>query len=148
LPFCQARLNGRKPADPAYPPVLKTVGDHLRKRRLDLGLRQRDVADRLGANTTTITNWELGHTEPGFGWMPAIIRFLGYDPRPTAQTVGEALRQHRTGRGMTQKELAVVLGVDPSTLARWEHEERVPTGTFLKRVTGRLNGDAGRAFRT
>ena len=28
------------------------------------------------------------------------------------------------------------------------NEERVPTGTFLKRVTGRLNGDAGRAFRT
>ena len=87
LPFCQARLTGRKPADPAYPAVVKTVGDHLRKRRLDLRLRQRDVADRLGVDTTTITNWELGHTVPGFGWMPAIIGFLGYDPLVAPGTI-------------------------------------------------------------
>ncbi len=134
LPFCQARIRAKKPPNSAYPPILAGVGDHLRKRRLDLGLRQRDVADRIGSDTTTVTNWELGHTEPGFGWMPAIVRFLGYDPRPAARTVGQALRQHRTGLGITQKELARRLDVDPSTLAHWEREEHVPTGKYLAKA--------------
>src|SRR5207244_4396483 len=80
-----------------HPAVVKTIGDHLRKRCLDLEIRQRDVADRIGPDTTTITNWELRHTEPGFGWMPPIIGFLGDDPRPTARAVGEAPKQHRMG---------------------------------------------------
>ena len=92
------------------------------------------MADRIGADTTTITNWELGHTGPGFGWMPAIVRFLGYDPQPSPRTVGKALKQHRTSRGITQKDLARTLGVDPGTLARWEREERVPTGEYRRRA--------------
>jgi DNA-binding XRE family transcriptional regulator len=82
LPFCQSRLAARRPAGPAYPSVLRHIGDHLRKRRLDLGLLQRQVAARIGASTTTITSWELGQTAPALGWMPPIIRFLGYDPPP------------------------------------------------------------------
>jgi transcriptional regulator with XRE-family HTH domain len=35
---------------------------------------------------------------------------------------------------MVQKELAAVLRVDPSTLARSERDERVPAGKFLYRV--------------
>ena len=35
---------------------------------------------------------------------------------------------------MSQKELAALLDVDPSTLGRWEQEERVPTGRFLRRI--------------
>jgi hypothetical protein len=32
------------------------MGDHLRKRRLDVGLLQREVADRLAADTRSVTN--------------------------------------------------------------------------------------------
>ena len=35
---------------------------------------------------------------------------------------------------MSQKEPAGLLGVDPSTLGKWEQEERVPTGRFLRGV--------------
>ena len=105
---------------------------------MDLRLLQGDVAKRLGADTTTVTNWELGHTAPALRWMPGIIRFLGYDPRPEPRTIGEALKHYRHSRGMTQEELAVRLEVDPSTLARWEREERIPAGDLLKRVQSLL----------
>ncbi len=105
LPFRHVHLRGQKPLSSSYPTELQTVGDHLRKHRLDLGLLQRQAAGQLGVDTSTVTNWELGHTEPGFGWMPVIIGFLGYDPRPAPRTIGEALRRHRTNRGMTQKAL-------------------------------------------
>ena len=44
------------------------------------------------------------------------------------------MRRYRAGQGLSQRNLAEALRVDPSTLARWENEERVPTGEFLGRV--------------
>jgi transcriptional regulator with XRE-family HTH domain len=42
-------------------------------------------------------------------------------------------------QGLSQKEAAKSMGVDQSTLARWERGEREPTGTFLTRVVQFLN---------
>ena len=66
LPFCHVRLTARKPSPAAYPKEMKTLGDHLRKRRLDLGLLQREVADRLGVTKDTIHNWESNHKSSQF----------------------------------------------------------------------------------
>jgi transcriptional regulator with XRE-family HTH domain len=95
---------------------------------------QRDLAAQIGVDTATVTNWELGKTAPALRWLPGIIRFLGYDPRPGPETIGEALRRYRHGQGLSQQELAVRLGVDPGTLARWERAARTPTGEHLKRA--------------
>jgi len=77
LPFCHVTLRGQKPLPKGYPRALCTIGDHLRKRRLDLGLLQREVAERLGVNEATVTNWELNRTSPALWFLPAIVRFLG-----------------------------------------------------------------------
>jgi transcriptional regulator with XRE-family HTH domain len=128
LPFCQSHLSTKKPASARHPRVLRHVGDHLRKRRLDLGLLQRDVAERLGASTTTITSWELGHTAPALGWMSHIVRILGFDSRPGPDAIGSRLRHHRQGRGISQEAMARRLAIDPGTLARWERGSREPRG--------------------
>ena len=47
-------LTASRPLPPAYPRELKTLGDHLRKKRLDLGLLQKDVSQSLGVNETYI----------------------------------------------------------------------------------------------
>jgi transcriptional regulator with XRE-family HTH domain len=67
--------------------------------------------------------------------MPAIIQFLGYNPLPEAQGRGERLVRQRTTLGLSQKASAQRLGVDPSTLAKWERGEREPTGALLSRLT-------------
>jgi predicted transcriptional regulator len=81
--------------------------------------------------------------------MPAIIDFLGHDPLPKANGVAEQLLRHRTALGMTQKDAAREVGVDPGTLARWERGEREPAGSFLARLKRFLQGgqasDARRA---
>jgi transcriptional regulator with XRE-family HTH domain len=59
---------------------------------------------------------------------------LGYNPQPEANGWGERLVQHRTFLGLSQKEAPLRLGVDPSTLARWERGEREPAGGLLGRV--------------
>ena len=112
----------------------KTVGDHIRKRRLGLKVYQKDVAAQIGVDETSIHNWETNVSQPSLEYMPAIIDFLGYDPLPPAKTVAEKLVRQRTSLGLSQKESAQRLGVDPSTLARWERGEREPAGEFLVRV--------------
>ena len=62
--------------------------------------------------------------------MPAIIRFLGYNPLPPGSTWAERLLSCRTAMGITQGESARRIGVDQGTLARWERGEREPTGKF------------------
>ena len=75
--------------------------------------------------------------------MPAIIEFLGYNPLPPATSLAERLIRHRTSLGISQKENAAQLGVDPTTLARWESGEREPAGQFAVRVKRMLAATPG-----
>ena len=113
------------------PVELRTLGDHIRKRRLELRLLQREAAERLGVNKTSIANWESNRGQPEVRYMPAIIDFLGYDPLPPAESWGAHLVGRRTTLGLTQKEAATHIGVDQGTLARWERGEREPAGAYL-----------------
>jgi len=55
----------------------QTIGDHIRRRRLGLKLFQKDVAEKIGVDKTSIRNWEANATLPEIRLMPAIIGFLG-----------------------------------------------------------------------
>ena len=87
LPFCRATLQRKRcPRGvyfrqvTGYPTTPKTIGEMIRKRRLDLNLRQVDVANSIGCNETTVVNWEKNHTEPRITYLDAVVAFLGYDP--------------------------------------------------------------------
>lgn len=80
MPFCHVTRRGQKPLPAAYPRELRTLGDHLRKRRFDLGLRQRDVARLLGVDEMTVNNWERGRTTPAPRLREGIIAFLNWAP--------------------------------------------------------------------
>ena len=116
------------------PTELRTIGDHLRRRRLSLKLTQGDVGERLGVDQASVYNWENGRSKPNIEYMPAIIEFLGYNPLPEAQTLAGRLVRQRTSMGLSQSESARRIGVDPGTLARWERGEREPLGDLLVRA--------------
>jgi transcriptional regulator with XRE-family HTH domain len=136
LPFCYVTLKGQasKPIPANYPSELKHLGDHLQKKRLDLGLQWKQLAALIGIEATTVANWWRMRTQPALEAWPAIIAFLEYDPRPAPATSGQRLKQHREGHGLSQKAFAAVLSVDPSTLARWERDARHPEGEFLRQA--------------
>ncbi len=116
------------------PEELNTLGDHLLRRRLVLNLLQRQVAEQLHVDKTSVYNWETNRTKPGMEYIPAIIRFLGYNPLPPAEGWADRLLQCRTVLGLTQKQASVRIGVDQGTLARWERGEREPTGRCAARA--------------
>ena len=64
----------------AYPKQLVTIGDHIRKRRLDLKLFQRELAEMVGTHSTEISAWENNKVIIPKRCQEKIIAFLGYDP--------------------------------------------------------------------
>ena len=54
LPFCHVTLRARKPRDPAFLRELGALGDHVRARRLTLGLLQREAARQIGVGLSTL----------------------------------------------------------------------------------------------
>src|SRR5262245_4545307 len=63
LPFCHVHLRAKR-TDPRLPRQLKTLGDHIRKKRIELGLLQREVADLLGVDSQSVNAWERNYREP------------------------------------------------------------------------------------
>ena len=82
-----------------YPKSLNNVGDHLKTKRLDRGLKQKDVGSIFGVNTSTVYNWETGRTQIEVRYLPKVKDFLGYNPLSAPRNSGEAVRQARLARG-------------------------------------------------
>ena len=123
LQFVPITLKALKPKETDFEP--QTFGEHVRKRRLELRLTQKQTAEQLGVNPWTVLNWEKGHTEPPIASMPAILRILGYDPFPEPKNIPERLLAKRRAMGWSIKEAARQLGVDEGTWGAWEREETV-----------------------
>lgn len=118
LPFVRVRLSAKKPKDFSDEP--KTLGEHIRKRRIERGLTLKQAAAELGATDYTVINWEYDRTEPPITCVPALVRFLGYDPYPRPATLGERLLAKRREQGWTIGRAARAAGIDPGTWGDWE----------------------------
>ncbi|HBE92853.1 MAG TPA: hypothetical protein DDW55_10110 [Gammaproteobacteria bacterium] len=112
----------------------KTLGDYLKRRRLQCCLRQIDVAPILDIDSFTLGNWEKGHTEPMVWYYPAIMDFLGYCPYQRAVTLGDRIRLLRTHHGLSHRGLAREIGVDAGSISRWETRDRRPSKQILRRL--------------
>jgi len=122
LPRCHRVLTSEKPRQKGYPEEPRTLGEHLKRRRLDLGLRQRDVAAELGVTAQTVQTWESGKHRPPVRLVPGIQAFLGFCPFDPAWTRGRRLRAARESQGLSKRRAAVLVGIDEATVARAERD--------------------------
>ena len=124
------------PKSKQIPQILETIGDHIKKRRIDLGLVQKDLAERFGTSEDSVSNWEKSERTPSFQFAPAIINFLGYNPFPfETHTLGGRIKYYRLLNGINSRELAKRLKVDKSTLFAWETNRTGPSPKSLKFLT-------------
>jgi transcriptional regulator with XRE-family HTH domain len=137
LPFCHLTLKAKKPVSrEKYPDFMRTWGDHIKVRRLDLKLTKRQLSLKFNVSDVTIYLWEKNRVKPSLTQIPKIIEFLGRDPfSKTAENIGDKIREYRRVRGLTQKKLAAQLGVDQTTLAGWESGEHRPTKRLFSNLT-------------
>lgn len=123
LQFVPIQLKSLKPKETDFEP--RTLGEHIRHRRLEMELSQKEVAEQLGVVPWTILNWEKGHTEPPMASIPAIVGFLGYNPFPDAKTLPEYLLARRRAMGWPIEDAARALGVDVATWSHWERGQTI-----------------------
>lgn len=125
---------------PGYPERPETLGDHLRKRRLDLGLSQRALAQRLGVDEKTVQTWERNEVRPSRTLAREVRHFLGL-PIPAHSTpLAERLMTFRRSQKLTHEAVAGLLGVHRRTVIRWETGNGNPTPRLLSRVEAILVG--------
>jgi transcriptional regulator with XRE-family HTH domain len=120
LPRCHRVLTSEKPRERGYPKEPRTLGEHLKRRRLDLGLRQCDVAAAIGVTAQTVRHWESGKHSPPVRLIPRIHAFLGFCPFDPAWTFGPRLRAAREAQGLSRRRASALVGVDEATVARAE----------------------------
>jgi len=110
-----------------YPLKLDTIGDHIRKKRIDLGLLQRDVAEIIGVSKQTVGYWELGVAEPEIRHIPKIIEFLGYTPfECKSNNPIERLKHFKLINGLSYERLGALTGRDPEQLTDWLNGRHKP----------------------
>lgn len=123
LPRCRIKISATR-----FLPLegSKTLGEHLKSRRLRLGLTKGKVAKKLGVHPWTIRSWEADEFPPAIRYQPGIQAFLGYDPYPVPKTLPERLLATRRRLGLTRREMATRLGIKPDRLAGWEQGRSEP----------------------
>lgn len=60
--------------------------------------------------------------------------------------MGAKIRERREAAGMSQKQLAAALGVDPSAVSLWESGKTYPSYTNILKLSEVLNCNPGDLF--
>jgi transcriptional regulator with XRE-family HTH domain len=110
------------------------LGEHLKKRRDELGLWQRQAAADIGVSLQIYRDWEKGRAVPYASSWRLVTAFLGYDPSPAPMSLGGRLKAKRRELGFSLKEAAERLGWDPETVRRYEHDQWMLRGDRLRRL--------------
>jgi len=73
-----------------YPTAPQTLGEHLRKKRVDMQLSMTQLAETLGPGitNTAIEKWEKNQNRPTDGHRKRIVEFLGFNPGSKNPTGG------------------------------------------------------------
>lgn len=140
LPFLRYEKTVPKPHIYWYPEHPKTIGEHIRKRRMDLHLLQSDVSRMLNTCEDSVTGWENGRSVPQIRFYPRIIDFLGYNPFEASENgIGASIKAYRLTHGLSQKKLGKMLSVDGSTVCSWETGQTTPNESVFKELKTIVN---------
>lgn len=76
-------------------------------------------------------------TKPAIQLIPVLVGFLGYDPEPVDQgTLAGWLVAKRRVLGLSQREAARSVQIDPGTWAGWERGARIVREEQRRKVEG------------
>jgi len=103
----------------------------LANARRRAGLLQREVAQAMGVSLGAVGMWDCGKNMPSAEKLPKLAKLYGCTvdellAGKTDSAFGRRLRALRSGRGLSQHELAKLIGVSKSSVNMYERDEREP----------------------
>ena len=123
----------------------QSVADKLKFARLSAGLHQDVLADIIGIDRATLLRYENGQVEEEnmqVEWLMQIASICGTDKYYCCSPyhifllndAGKQIKQYRKNIKLTQKKLAAKLGVDETTVKRWEQNKCKPPKYIVELV--------------
>lgn len=112
-----------KPLPIQYPKQIRHVGDELRTARLNRKMTQMEVATQLEVNRNFVSEAELNNRANTIFALHKIYLFLGYIPKTLKideSTLQGKLHAHRIKFGYAFRNLVEKIGLDKSTIGRFE----------------------------
>jgi transcriptional regulator with XRE-family HTH domain len=136
LPFSQLNITLPKPVGKGYTKLPQTIGNHIRNRRLELGLEQLEVGNLIGVSHNVIGIWERGEQFPNSGHRPKIVQFLGFVPWfIDTEMLGGKLEHARLMKGLSLGDVAKSLGTAKATVMHWEQNLYRPKPEIRPKIT-------------
>lgn len=143
-PVLLRQVRGAPARDPP-----ETIAEHVRERRVSLGLTQGEAAALIGLTRDGLAKWEMGLREPGYTRTPAVIAFLGYNPEPAGETFAALIKRSRRQLGLSQGLFSRAIDVPVDTLRLWEQAKSRPTrsrtGSVVRQIESVLASDLRQA---
>jgi transcriptional regulator with XRE-family HTH domain len=125
-----------------------SIGQRVRQARQARDLTIEQLARRAGLSLSAVSELERGCTRyPLVSTLVALARALDMPPSwlvaPDQLTLGQRLRATRAARGLTQTQLAAMVGVPVSRISKLESgETRNPSFVLLGALAAALEVDA------
>ena len=123
----------KRPRNSNFPLELKTIGDHLRKVRIERGIGQKEVANILNTSNRNVWRWENIGRIPTPPLMSRILTFIDYVPIDEKHdTLGEKLYWTRQIKGLTQVQLSRAIGISEQIVNKIEVHSYLPKNIELR----------------
>lgn len=117
-----------------------TLGNHLRKVRIQRKLSQPQVAKIINVSDETILSWEKNNTEPTPKDASQIIKFLGYFPFEWEhEPLQIKVKFARMVAGHTLKQMGKEIQTDSSTLYKILIDKSIPKNETLQKIQKYIN---------
>jgi DNA-binding transcriptional regulator YiaG len=86
LGFCHRQIKASRAHIPversprkAFPTTVKTLGDHIKAKRVEKGLTQRELAQTMNVCRDYIQDWERDRRMPSAGDWKKLVEILGLE---------------------------------------------------------------------
>lgn len=127
------------------------ISDNLKRLRIERGLTQHQVGEKLGITKQAYSQWESGKHTPRFETIKKLADILGVttdqiteDYKPTGEEVKtvsftKRLIELRKEKGLNQTEIAKELHISQQTYSQWESDKRNPSQKTLEKLANFFN---------
>jgi len=135
LPILSIRLKASKPDYTPYPDENDTsLGAVLKRKRLDLGLTQLQIAQQLKTSSSSYNAWERNVYQPDLKMKYKINEFLEVEFFKEENDLASEMLKFRVKHNLFQKDLGKRLGVSLRTIEKIEQRQGGVAEKTIKRI--------------